>query len=254
MSAMPARSSRCNASGPRSGRSTPSSSPIIPGYGAWTGEVVHRRSVRRLVDGIEQRGVLGRCDAVLCGYMGDPAIGEAVLDAVARVRRANPRAVYCCDPVIGDEGPASMSALASRVDARPRGPAGGYRDAQPVRARAVDGRGVRRPGRRRSGRSSRCRARMRPDGPRAVLLTSLRTKETPRRRMDLLAAEGGALPPAPHAADRARLQRRGRRDRGTFPVPSAAHRQRCRSAGSGRLLDLWPAAANGGGRLARNAA
>jgi pyridoxine kinase len=34
--------------------------------------------------------VLPTCDAVLSGYVGDAAIGEAILDAVARVRSANP--------------------------------------------------------------------------------------------------------------------------------------------------------------------
>src|SRR4029078_6210088 len=29
---------------------------------------------------------------------------EAILDAVAEIKRANPRALYCCDPVIGDAG------------------------------------------------------------------------------------------------------------------------------------------------------
>src|ERR1700712_5036052 len=72
------------------------------GYGDWTGQVFSGEQVRALVDGIERRGALLRCDAVLSGYLGDPAIGEAVLDAVARVRRANPAALYCCDPVIGD--------------------------------------------------------------------------------------------------------------------------------------------------------
>ena len=37
--------------------------------------------------------MLARCDAVLSGYMGDAAIGEAILGAVARVRAANPAAV-----------------------------------------------------------------------------------------------------------------------------------------------------------------
>jgi len=41
---------------------------------------------------------------VLSGYMGSADTGAAILDAVARVRSANPRALYCCDPVIGDVG------------------------------------------------------------------------------------------------------------------------------------------------------
>ena len=41
---------------------------------------------------------------MLSGYLGDAATGEVVLDAVARVKAANPAALYCCDPVIGDSG------------------------------------------------------------------------------------------------------------------------------------------------------
>jgi pyridoxine kinase len=74
------------------------------GYGQWTGQVFAPDSVTALVDGIAARGVLGGCDAVLSGYMGDAGTGEAVLDAVRRVRAANPAALYCCDPVIGDVG------------------------------------------------------------------------------------------------------------------------------------------------------
>ena len=73
------------------------------GYGHWTGDVFSGAQVRALVDGVAARGVLGTCDAVLSGYVGDAAIGEAILDAVARVRSENPRALYCCDPVIGDD-------------------------------------------------------------------------------------------------------------------------------------------------------
>jgi pyridoxine kinase len=74
------------------------------GYGKWRGQVFSAELVRELVTGIEERGALPRCDGVLSGYMGDAGIGEAVLDAVARVKAANGRALYCCDPVIGDVG------------------------------------------------------------------------------------------------------------------------------------------------------
>lgn len=72
------------------------------GYGAWTGQVFDAAAIGEVVRGIETRGVLGTCDGVLSGYMGSAATGEAILDAVARVKRANPQARYCCDPVIGD--------------------------------------------------------------------------------------------------------------------------------------------------------
>ncbi|NYJ00059.1 pyridoxine kinase [Nocardioides thalensis] len=74
------------------------------GYGAWRGPLLDPADVREVIDGIDDRGVLGTADAVLSGYQGDPAVGAVILDAVARVKAANPDAVYCCDPVMGDVG------------------------------------------------------------------------------------------------------------------------------------------------------
>ncbi|MGE0154676.1 MAG: pyridoxal kinase PdxY [Reyranellaceae bacterium] len=74
------------------------------GYGAWKGEAFSPAHVRAVIDGIADRGVLGRCDALLSGYLGDPAMGEAVLEAAARLRAANPAAIWTCDPVMGDVG------------------------------------------------------------------------------------------------------------------------------------------------------
>ena len=74
------------------------------GYGAWRGPLLDPADVREVIAGIDDRGVLGECDAVLSGYQGDPAVGAVILDAVATVKAANPDAVYCCDPVMGDVG------------------------------------------------------------------------------------------------------------------------------------------------------
>ncbi len=74
------------------------------GYGGWRGQLFPAADLAQLVDGIAERGVLGRCHAVLSGYLGNAATGRVVLDAVARVRAANPAALYCCDPVMGDAG------------------------------------------------------------------------------------------------------------------------------------------------------
>src|SRR6266403_1827966 len=74
------------------------------GYGSWRGLVLPVESVAEVIRGIEERKVLPRCAGVLSGYMGDVSLGTVVLDAVAKVRAANPDAVYCCDPVMGDVG------------------------------------------------------------------------------------------------------------------------------------------------------
>src|SRR5215470_17950100 len=73
-----------------------------PGYGAWRGQVLSPDLIRDVVTGIAERGVLATCDAVLSGYVGTPATAEAILAAVDATRGANPAALYCCDPVIGD--------------------------------------------------------------------------------------------------------------------------------------------------------
>jgi pyridoxine kinase len=72
------------------------------GYDGFTGEVFGEAHIRDVVKGIEDRGVLSNCDGIISGYIGSTGIGEAILDAVERVKRANPAAIYCCDPVMGD--------------------------------------------------------------------------------------------------------------------------------------------------------
>jgi pyridoxine kinase len=72
------------------------------GYGAWRGPLLDPEDVRAVVTGIEERGVLGECDAVLSGYQGTPAVADVIVDAVQRVKAANPTATYTCDPVMGN--------------------------------------------------------------------------------------------------------------------------------------------------------
>jgi pyridoxine kinase len=72
------------------------------GYGAWKGRTASAEQVADIVHGIEALGMLARCDGLLTGYVGDAALGDVVLDTVRKVRAANPKAVWCCDPVLGD--------------------------------------------------------------------------------------------------------------------------------------------------------
>ena len=74
------------------------------GYGAWQGMVLPAETIAAIIEGIEERGVLHECDGVLSGYMGDASLGEVILEGFKRVKRANPDAIYCCDPVMGDVG------------------------------------------------------------------------------------------------------------------------------------------------------
>ncbi|MBS0638908.1 MAG: pyridoxal kinase PdxY [Proteobacteria bacterium] len=163
------------------------------GYGAWRGAVYSGESVREVVDGIADRGVLGRCDAVLSGYVGGADIGSAILHAVASVRRVNPQALYCCDPVIGDVG--------RGVFVRP-----GIEEF--LRDQALAAADILTPNRFELERLTglecttleaakhavlRLRSAMRVDGPACVLVTSLDVAETPEDAIDMLTFEGGAF-------------------------------------------------------------
>jgi pyridoxine kinase len=74
------------------------------GYGAWRGPLLSAHDVAEVIAGVEDRGAMSDCDAVLSGYQGAEDVGAVILDAVARVKHHNPRALYCCDPVMGDVG------------------------------------------------------------------------------------------------------------------------------------------------------
>mgnify|MGYP000253435376 CR=1 FL=1 len=157
------------------------------GYGEWTGRVFDGPAIEEIVQGIADRGVLGRCDAVLSGYLGSADIGHAVVDTVTRVRAANPEAVYCCDPVIGDVG--------RGVFVRP-----GIEEF--MRDVAVPAADVVTPNHFEldllSGSTTGSIASVTDAvaavhdlGPRVVLTTSLVAEDTPADAVDLLASEGG---------------------------------------------------------------
>jgi pyridoxine kinase len=72
------------------------------GYGEWRGPLLPADDVRAVIRGVEERGAFPGVDAVLSGYQGGEDIGDVILDAVARVKAANPAAIYACDPVMGN--------------------------------------------------------------------------------------------------------------------------------------------------------
>jgi pyridoxine kinase len=153
---------------------------------------------------LRERDVLRKCDGVLSGYVGSAEVGAAILDAVAEVKRANPRALYCCDPVIGD------------VD---RGAFVKPEVADFLRACAVPAADIVTPNHFELEQITGYTARSLPDalaaiealrklGPKIVLGTSLLTNETPDDAIDLVACDEAGrhrlrtpkLPVAAHGA------------------------------------------------------
>lgn len=158
------------------------------GYGRFRGQVFTGEQVASVVEGIADLQMLGACDAVISGYIGDVGVGSAVLDAVTRVKQANPRALYCCDPVIGDAG---------TVYVRPGIP-------EFLRDQALPLADIVTPNQfelehltgiacRTLGDARRAVAALRDRGPGVVLVTSLRTDDTPHDALDLLVGEAAGF-------------------------------------------------------------
>lgn len=157
------------------------------GYGDWKGRVFDGHSIEELIDGITDRGVLSKCDGVISGYMGSADIGEAILSAVERVKQANPKALYCCDPVIGDFG--------RDVFVRPGIP-------EFIRDKALPVADIITPnhfelenlaGDKISNidQLKMAMAELSSIGPKVILVTSVTTEETPDDAIDLVAGENG---------------------------------------------------------------
>ncbi len=70
-------------------------------YPQFYGSVLPAEQIGEIITGLEKIGKLAVCDAVLSGYLGSPAQGGAILDALKKVKAANPDALYFCDPVMG---------------------------------------------------------------------------------------------------------------------------------------------------------
>jgi pyridoxine kinase len=159
------------------------------GYGAWKGRVFDAPMIEELVEGIAERGALSRCDGVISGYMGSADIGNAILHAVERVKSANPKAVYACDPVIGDTGRGIFVRPGIPEFMRDQAvPAADIITPNQFELELITGRNIA------SVADARSALRaVHALGPKTVLLTSLITDETPDDAIDLAASDGASM-------------------------------------------------------------
>ncbi len=156
------------------------------GYGAWKGQVFSGEAIREVVDGVEDRGVLPSCDGVLSGYMGDASIGEAILDAVARVKAANPNALYCCDPVMGDVGRGMFVRPGIPEFMRDRA----VRQADIITPNHFELEFLSGQDAKDSASLARALDAVHKLGPRVIVVTSLHLNDTPDGMLDLMVSDG----------------------------------------------------------------
>jgi pyridoxine kinase len=75
-----------------------------PDHGAPGGGPLPAATLAALIEGLGADGLFAEVDAVLTGYLGAPEQVPVILDAVERIKAANPKAIFACDPVVGDDG------------------------------------------------------------------------------------------------------------------------------------------------------
>lgn len=157
------------------------------GYGAWRGRTAPADQVAEIVQGIEALGLLPRCDALLTGYVGDAALADVVLDTARRVRAANPKAVWCCDPVLGDIDTGVY--VKPGIDAffRERAlPAADIVTPNHFELELLTGRTVS------TMAEALAAARLLLKGPKLALITSLRRKDAPADQIEMVAVSADA--------------------------------------------------------------
>jgi pyridoxine kinase len=155
------------------------------GYPGWRGRAFDAGMIDDCVAGLQAIGALQRCAGLLTGYLGRAEIGEAALRALAGLKSANPEAVWCCDPVIGDVG---------------RGPYVAPEVAEFFRDRALEAAAIVTPNAfelewltggpvRTLGEARAAVAAIRRRGPAIVAVTSLALDNTPPEAIDVIAGD-----------------------------------------------------------------
>lgn len=86
-----------------------------PDHGPPGGGPIPAETLGALLDALGADGQFGEIDAVLTGYLGAADQVSVILDAVSRIKAANPKAIFVCDPVLGDDGRVYVSSAISEA-------------------------------------------------------------------------------------------------------------------------------------------
>jgi len=69
-------------------------------YPSWRGPKIAPEDVADVLDGMSF--AYPEADVVVTGYLGSSSLASVIVDAVEKVKQANPEAEWVCDPVIGN--------------------------------------------------------------------------------------------------------------------------------------------------------
>ena len=73
------------------------------GYGTWGGQAISAAELQSVFEGLRKIGALKNIDGIVTGYIGSAEQVEIMANFISEIKILNPRVIYCCDPVTGDE-------------------------------------------------------------------------------------------------------------------------------------------------------
>ncbi len=73
------------------------------GKPTFRGRDVPAEQARDLVEGLKELGYLDDVDMLLTGYLGTPDTARLAKELAGLIRAQNPKAIFACDPVMGDD-------------------------------------------------------------------------------------------------------------------------------------------------------
>ncbi|KAK9512614.1 hypothetical protein O3M35_001000 [Rhynocoris fuscipes] len=73
------------------------------GYKTTNGQILNETDLGVIIDALKENNLL-KYTHMLTGYVGSPSFLEKVVQVVQVVRSFNPKLLYVCDPVLGDNG------------------------------------------------------------------------------------------------------------------------------------------------------
>ncbi|EDO42065.1 predicted protein [Nematostella vectensis] len=73
------------------------------GYEHFKGQVLNSNELKELCDGLKLNNI-DSYSHLLTGYVGSKSFLDEVLQVIHHLRNENPKLIYVCDPVMGDNG------------------------------------------------------------------------------------------------------------------------------------------------------
>lgn len=71
-------------------------------YKKYTGDFFSAEHIKNVIEGLKENNFLEQYDGMLSGYIGTKEIACVIADTLNQIKKINPLALYCCDPVFGD--------------------------------------------------------------------------------------------------------------------------------------------------------